>query len=212
MRMADGGRIERIFVYNRGMATIYTFNCFYCSTEFQRNARQVASSKIHKSKQTFCSRKCVTLFNTKLAEIYCKHCEKRFKPRQSSCSTFCSQSCSATYNNLHKTYGTRRSKLEEYLEPILREKHPDLICNSKQIIGSELDFYFPSLNIAIELNGIFHYKPIFGVDKYNKIVAMDLIKIQKCKELNIHLFVIDTYNNPKSDIDYLLQIQNILSM
>jgi hypothetical protein len=32
-----------------------------------------------------------------------------------------------------------------------------------------LDFYFPELRFAIELNGITHYEPIYGEDKFEKI-------------------------------------------
>ena len=39
---------------------------------------------------------------------------------------FCSSSCSAKYSNTHKKYGTRRSKLEMYIESTLTELYPNL--------------------------------------------------------------------------------------
>ena len=76
---------------------------------------------------------------------------------------FCNHSCAATYNITHKTVGTRRSKLEVWLESQLRELYPNLtlLPNDKTAINSELDFYFPELKLAFELNGIFHYEPIY---------------------------------------------------
>ena len=38
-------------------------------------------------------------------------------------------------------------------------------CNQKEIIGSELDFYFPTLKLAIQINGPLHYYPIYGKKK-----------------------------------------------
>jgi hypothetical protein len=57
---------------------------------------------------------------------------------------------------------------------------------------SELDIYIPSLKLAFELNGIFHYEPIFGNEKLNKIQKNDNNKFLKCQEKNISLCIIDT--------------------
>ena len=40
-----------------------------------------------------------------------------------------------------------------------------------EAINSELDVYVPSLNLAFELNGIFHYEPIYGEKKLNQILS-----------------------------------------
>lgn len=106
---------------------------------------------------------------------------------------FCSSSCAATYNNQHKTYGIRRSKLEKYIEEQLIRDYPDVkfMFNNKTVIGSELDIYSPSLKIAIEINGILHYRPIYGVCKFKKIQNSDKEKISKCNDKGIKFFVID---------------------
>ena len=67
----------------------------------------------------------------------------------------------------------------------------EVLYSSKKIIGSELDIYIPSLKTAIEIQGIFHYEPIFGQEKLDQIQKNDLEKIQKCKELDIKLHHID---------------------
>jgi len=66
------------------------------------------------------------------------------------------------------------------------------LCNSKEEIGSELDFYFPELKFAIELNGIFHYEPIYGEDKLERIQDNDKQKMLMCYEKGIELAIIDS--------------------
>ena len=63
--------------------------------------------------------------------------------------------------------------------------------NRRDIIGRELDIFFPTLNLAVEISGIFHYKPIFGEDKLSKIQNSDALKVKLCKEHGIHLIVLD---------------------
>ena len=44
-------------------------------------------------------------------DIYhCKNCQANFIPKQKQYSTFCSQSCSAKFNNKNKKPRTKRSK------------------------------------------------------------------------------------------------------
>ena len=52
--------------------------------------------------------------------------------------------------------------------------------------------YIPSLRLAFELNGIFHYEPIFGQDRLDKIQSNDGNKFQRCQEQGISLCIIDT--------------------
>ncbi len=131
----------------------------------------------------------------------CANCGKRVvrKKREDSNDTLhrvCSRSCNAMYQNTHKTSGFRRSKLEIYLEGRIRAEYPnlELDCNNKTAIGSELDYYFPALRFAIELNGIFHYEPIYGNAKFEKIQDNDRQKVIRCYEAGIELCVINTAN------------------
>lgn len=151
--------------------------------------------------------------------VICANCSMPFTKKLSQIkrciNQFCSCSCSVSYNNLHKTKGTRRSKLEVWLEKELTLLFPDLpiLYSNKTIINSELDIYIPSLNLAFELNGIFHYEPIFGENKLNQIQNNDGRKFQACLEHNIELCIIDTSSQKyfkektsKKFLDIILQI------
>jgi len=107
---------------------------------------------------------------------------------------FCSLSCAATYRNTHKMKGYRRSKMEIYIEESLKSNYPTLhiLFNDKTTINSELDIYIPSLNLAFELNGIFHYEPIYSNKQFGQIQNNDKRKFQACLEKNIELCIIDT--------------------
>ena len=127
------------------------------------------------------------------AQKHCKECNAAITVKYNQ---FCNRSCSAIYNNTHKTHGTRRSKLEHWLEDQLTILYPSLEIhfNRKDAINSELDFYFPSLKLAFELNGIFHYEPIYGADKLLRTQNNDNRKFQACIEQGIELCIIDSSN------------------
>ena len=128
---------------------------------------------------------------------------------------FCNSSCSASYNNTHKTYGTRRSKFEVYCEEEIIKDFPNLTIdfNKKDTISSELDIYIPSLKLAFEINGITHYKPIYGVENLNRIQTRDKLKEEKCKELGITFIVIETIKcTKKLHNEFYLKIKNIVDL
>lgn len=146
----------------------------------------------------FCSIACRYGYQERATEIPCAQCQKRVRKtpaqvRQTKENSFCSKSCAALYNNSHKVYGSRRSKLEAFIEQRLHDELPELNleCNTSHATGTELDFYFPSLGMAIEFNGIFHYQPIYGREKLARIQKRDKEKVERCLQAGIELFVID---------------------
>ncbi len=174
--------------------------CVRCSTSFLKPKKEINYElKNNRGAVRFCSISCSSLFNKPEKRLVsCINCDNQFLKRPShierSSNHFCSRSCAATYNNKHKTTGNRRSKLEVYLEEQLTSLYPELniLFNKKEAIGSELDIFIPSLQLAFELNGIFHYEPIYGSEKLNQIQSNDSNKFQKCQELGISLCIIDT--------------------
>ncbi len=174
--------------------------CANCNQSYERTKSFMSKAVKHGLSKTFCSRKCNGEYKSKnnSKSLSCKTCSKHIERVNSSISktsnVFCSMSCSATWNNTHKTTGTRVSKLEKYLQLKLKELYPNLefLFNDKLTINSELDIYIPSLKLAFELNGIFHYEPIFGDEKLQQTKNNDNRKFQACGEKGISLCVIDT--------------------
>lgn len=152
------------------------------------------SKALHKGR--YCSHVCRLARPSIAQEHECVQCHTKVirTPSQVDGRVFCSQSCSATFHNTHKTYGTRRSKLEVWLEQELAKRYPSLDIHycRKDAINGELDIYVPAVKLAFELNGIFHYEPIYGTDKLNQIKNNDQRKYQACLERGIELCTIDT--------------------
>lgn len=203
----------------------YLKECKNCNISFTINSRNEASRKSKNKNYTnyFCSKECNYVFKRTKIKIKCSNCNKVTKklPNQikksKSGNIFCSRSCSVTYNNKNKTKGSRRSKLETWIEKEVTRLYPNLIIdyNKKDVIGSELDIYIPSLKLAFELNGIFHYEPIYGEEKLNQIKYNDNSKLEKCQKLGISLCVIDTsqqkHFKEKNSQKYLGIITQIIS-
>lgn len=175
--------------------------CYQCHNTFYAAKHYIQKVLAHGASRVtnqFCSRRCRDQYRTvQRLKLNCAQCNKLIfrRPRQVAAKhVFCSRSCSATYNNLHKTTGTRSSKLERWLQYQLPSRYPSLgfSFNDKDAIHSELDIYIPSLSLAFELNGIYHYEPIHGVTKLSKVQCNDQRKFQACLENSIDLCVIDT--------------------
>lgn len=172
-------------------------NCQHCDKQtIKSNGRY--NEAVKNDWKHFCSQKCHYAYQEKGKEFSCAWCSECIvktpaQVRKTKANVFCSKSCAARYNNRHKQTGTRRSKLECYLEQQLKSNLPHLnfLCNSKIPLGAELDFYFPELNLAIEINGFLHYQPIYGFDKLQRIQEIDREKTDKCSQRNIRLYVID---------------------
>jgi hypothetical protein len=207
--------------------TYFHHSCAQCSKPFAVPATNESSSRRKKSKNRFCSTECVNSFRKEkqsyAQEVKCSNCPNlvtRTKPFFNNSKTgrfFCSKSCAASYNNLHKTHGNRRSKLEVFIESKLKTSHPNLKIdfNKKDTINSELDIYIPSLKLAFELNGIYHYEPIHGNDKLTSVQNNDKRKFQACLERSIELCIIDasafTYFKEEKAQKYLDIILSVIS-
>jgi hypothetical protein len=78
-----------------------------------------------------------------------------------------------------------------------------------------LDIYIPSLKLAFELNGIFHYEPIYGKEKLENTQNNDGRKFQACLECGIEFCTIDVsaqkYFKEKTSQIYLDIVTDILN-
>lgn len=203
------------------------FECINCLNIFLGDKRSIKRSlgliKGGTSKMLYCSSKCQRIYEERFSKINCNcsNCgislvKKKSQVKKSKTGNlFCSTKCSANFNNKNKKRGSRRSKLESWIEINLCNKYNfEIIFNGKEAIGSELDIYIPSLSLAFELNGIFHYEAIYGDDKLNSIKNNDRIKFQSCLNNKIELCIINTTESkhfkPERDIKYLNIIENII--
>lgn len=199
--------------------------CYNCNQPFSVLKKYITYElKQKRNRHKFCSKNCCDDYQSIKIIKYCTNCDATFKMnsfqinKSKSGNHFCSKSCAATYNNVHKKYGTRKSKLEKWLEIRLTELYPNLEIhfNNKNTISSELDIYIPQFKLAFELNGIYHYKPIHGENKLNKIQNNDKRKIQACLERKIELYAIDTtqqkYFKEKTSQKYLDIIERLIHM
>ena len=193
--------------------------CFNCSNIFLKQKRHITYT-LTKSKWNecrYCSHECFYKSKNTQIEVECVECKSKVVRRKKEIkgNTFCSSSCSVSYNNTHKTTGTRRSKLEVWIEEELKSRYEfEIIFNGKEAISSELDIYIPSLKLAFELNGIFHYEPIYGEEKLKKVKNNDDRKFQACLENKIELCIIDASGSkkfkPERDKKYLDIIEKLI--
>ena len=190
--------------------------CYFCCKTFFIEKKFITSTiKLGRGKGKYCGKECLSKSLIKAISTTCANCNKQIQKqlnqhkKSKSDRHFCSSSCAATYNNTHKTKGYRRSKLENWLEQQLKIIYTtlDIKYNSKNIISSELDICIPEFKLAFELNGIFHYQPVFGAQKLLAIQNNDLIKKNACEAAGINLFTIDISKQlrftPASSIEYL---------
>ena len=183
--------------YNAKSRTNLPLKCKYCQKTFYRTKNLLQISIKSNSNKTFdfCSKTCSK--SQQPIIIICEYCQnsiKKFKCEINKTKHhFCCKSCAGKYNNAHKSTGTRTSKLEKWLQIQLPLKYPtfEFHFNRTNAINSELDIYIPILHLAFELNGIFHYEPIYGKEKLSKIQNNDQRKYQACIENNIELCIID---------------------
>jgi len=190
----------------------YNCNCvFYTTKEIIKEALNPNS----KTKNKFCSKKCFNESRSTKVRYNCHNCGKECLKKKSQIKlsksgfNFCSRSCTTIHHLKNKTYGNNRSKLEIFIEEKLKSRYNNInfIFNFKNQIGYELDIFIPNLNLAFELNGIFHYAPIFGEEKLKKVKYKDEVKKKMCLESDIDLYQIDTTEqdnfNESSSTKYL---------
>jgi len=202
--------------------------CKYCKKTFYRTKHDIqitirSRTDRKEGSVNFCCQSCRSRYQYKEHQIdtFCDQCRKSFSRRKSQIEKskhhFCSSSCAAKFHNTHKQKGTRRSKLETWLAEKLVALYPNLEFhfNRTDAIDAELDIFIPSLKLAFELNGVFHYEPVFGTDKLDRIQSNDERKILACAERGIGLCILDVskvqYFKERTSQPFLDIIERIIS-
>jgi hypothetical protein len=190
--------------------THYKLICTLCKNHFDR------PSHYKKREKPFCSHTCSDSYRITLRELECLWCNKKTTRRPSEIrgNIFCDKSCAASYNNT-KRRKSRRSKCEKLLFNLILEEFPylDILPNDKTLLdGYEADIAIPSLKLAIEWNGIVHYKPIYGEEKLTKIKQIDGEKLVVANSKNINLIVIPDLVSKECYVkEAFLEIKKIIS-
>lgn len=204
------------------MTKTLSVKCDYCGNTFQK-LTQYVNENIKLKHKNFCTRSCFNANKNTQIDCLCAQCSNPIKVMQAVFKKsktkrfYCNSSCAATYNNTHKKHGTRRSKLEIFIENNLKLDFPtlDLLFNDKTAIESEIDVFCPSLRLAVEINGIIHYEPIYGDKVYNRTINRDKQKILICAEKGIELIIINSskqsYVNDKTCRVYYDEVKNIFT-
>lgn len=204
--------------------TLVNLVCPICQQTFTQTLRNINGRKRKGYKQIFCSAKCSSESQrndySKEFSVKCDHCSKdiiktgrQLKLRKLH---FCNPRCKGSYFAKLYAFGEKRSKLEEKVEYFLKQTYPTLefSINNREILkGLELDFYFPTLNFAIEINGPAHFTPIYGDDALLRTQRNDIIKKHLCKKKNIRLLEVTntlTYNVDNSQEIFITYIKPII--
>lgn len=193
--------------------------CNQCNKEYEKE-----TFDFKRTEHNFCSQKCNGLFQRKRIKTICGTCKKSIETipailnSSKSGKVFCNHSCAATFNNKLKRK-SRRSKIEAKFYDLLVKEFPKLniLSNDKIMLdGYEVDISIPKLQLAIEWNGIVHFKPIYGQTKLNRIQGRDAEKLKIASNKNINLIIItDLVSNDKmlkqAFNDVKVIINNLLS-
>jgi len=189
--------------------------CEECGKKYKKETYDIKMTN-----HNLCSKKCTGVFQRKRIKTNCGCCFRpievnhRVLKYSKSGKAFCSQSCAATYNNKLRRK-SRRTKIEIKFYNLRVKEFPnlDILPNDKTMLdGLEVDVAIPSLKLAIEWNGVVHFKPIYGQTKLDKIQNKDAKKLKIAANKNINLITItDLVSNNKILIKAFNQCKNIIS-
>ncbi len=205
------------------MKTYIELTCDYCRNQFKRlTTNHNQNIKRNNKKNIFCSINCYNEYQSQNNCVFatCHTCNKPLKilnnkfNKSKTKRFYCNHSCSATYTNKLKRK-SRRSKIEAKFYDMLVKEFPDLniLANDKTMLdGLEADIAIPTLKLAIEWNGIVHFKPIYGQTKLDKIQDKDAEKLKIASDKNINLIVIpDLVSNDKILNQAFNDVKNIIN-
>lgn len=142
-------------------------------------------SLIKDKDNVFCSVKCHDIFQTTKKLVKCEKCGKQIYKQlcyiRRSKVLFCSVGCLSKFR-------FKDSIVESEFEKMVKKLNVKYLRNDRSIIKPlELDFWFPDINFAVEINGVCHYAPIYGQKSLYTTKRNDKRKRKRCKSLGIKL-------------------------
>lgn len=215
-----GKSYEKIKIIGPSMAIRNSENLkeiYYKTPKICMNCNEVIDYENKENK--FCNHSCSASYNNKLRPKKqkltkqirrekvlwkCPVCEKEIllNYAESLKRKYCSGTCRNRINN--QLINGSRSKAEAMLENSLKLefKTLEILFNNRTILtgNKELDVYIPKLKLAIEWNGIYHYKNFRGDEFLQKTQKQDLEKNNECKDFGIELYVVKDLKSSKKFI------------
>ena len=93
----------------------------------------------------------------------------------------------------NERFGNMRSQFERWLEEQLPNEFPKIcfVFGDGITIRFELDCHIPTLKLAFEINGVTHFEPIYGSERFKRTKQIDKLKRELCMKEGIQLFSID---------------------
>lgn len=187
----------------------YEVICSMCGVKYEQKRRPIENPKCKKCQKKLSSRKYYENNKEKFKEdpkvrkiqnkrYYEKHKEvikikkkKYYEDNKEHILEMCTQ-----YRRSKGELPNGLSGTEKIALTFIQELYPNLEIRTRdrRTIKSpitnaylELDFYIPSLRLAIELNGPTHYLPIYGQAKFERQQRNDQLKRDLCKQQGITL-------------------------
>lgn len=180
--------------------TLVKVSCDYCGIPTYKRKHDI-NFNIKAEAAVFCSKDCWAKYQTKRCEVPCSFCKKPVIKKQVYVlkfnTSFCNRSCSASYHNKYTANLRRRSKVEIRVADSLQVAYPNIpVSYNDRSNGFEIDIFYPTLKLGIELNGSYYHSEQSDTEKFNK-----------CKELGIVLiqYPVNFYINSGSGLYYALQ-------
>lgn len=149
-------------------------------------------------KNIFCSQDCFDKFQNQKTEVECAKCGKKVWKSPSAMKErhyFCSRGCFGKYAFSESFVETEFEKMVKPLGiPYERNDRTTLQYLIDKRKSMELDFYFPTIKFAVEINGSCHYLPVYGEDALAGQKVRDRNKRRACKRRGIILRVVKPGN------------------
>lgn len=163
----------------------------------------------------YCSTECAYIANRKKQIIKCAKCGKEVWSYPSRPRVYCSRECfrKATID-FRKTERFVLGRIDAILGhqySCLREHTFPWLKNPKTEYHLYLDAFYPDLNLAIEYNGVHHYKGSNRFDSHDSLKQRqqrDKTKATLLVEHNIRLLIIK-YDEPRTTQHYRKRLREI---